>query len=161
MICWLNAYAAGSACEPAQQVGYSLRSRSWVWKDYGLLCWCHDLDYCDYSCNACGKVCPVGAIPPLELEEKRLQTIGAAYIDEKRCIAWADRIECIVCEEMCPLPEKAITLEIAESTGSEGELLTVPLPRVNRDLCIGCGICEYKCPVNGEAAIRVYTPQNL
>jgi polyferredoxin len=119
------------------------------------------LGYCDYSCNACGKVCPVDAIPPLELDVKRLQTIGAAYIDEQRCIAWADRRECIVCEEMCPLPEKAITLETAGSTGGEGEALGVPLPRVNRDLCIGCGICEYKCPVNGEAAIRVYTPQNL
>jgi NAD-dependent dihydropyrimidine dehydrogenase PreA subunit len=31
-------------------------------------------------------------------------------------------------------------------------------PVVDRTLCIGCGICEYKCPVNGEAAIRVYAP---
>jgi ferredoxin len=31
-------------------------------------------------------------------------------------------------------------------------------PRVVRERCIGCGICEYKCPVNGEAAIRVYVP---
>jgi ferredoxin len=119
------------------------------------------LGYCDFSCNACGKVCPVEAIPPLELDEKRLETIGTAYIDEKRCIAWADRTECIVCEEMCPLPEKAITLETAEGIGSDGESLAVPLPRVNRDLCIGCGICEYKCPVNGEAAIRVYTPLEI
>jgi NAD-dependent dihydropyrimidine dehydrogenase PreA subunit len=26
-----------------------------------------------------------------------------------------------------------------------------------RDLCIGCGICEYRCPVASEAAIRVYS----
>jgi polyferredoxin len=119
------------------------------------------LGYCDFSCNACGNVCPVEAIPSLELDEKRLQTIGTAYIDENRCLAWADHTECIVCEEMCPLPEKAITLETAEGIGSEGESLSAPLPRVNRDLCIGCGICEYKCPVNGEAAIRVYTPLEL
>ncbi len=31
-------------------------------------------------------------------------------------------------------------------------------PVVDRTLCIGCGTCEYKCPVNGEAAIRVYAP---
>jgi NAD-dependent dihydropyrimidine dehydrogenase PreA subunit len=28
-----------------------------------------------------------------------------------------------------------------------------------RERCIGCGICEYKCPVNGEAAIRVFVPE--
>ena len=28
----------------------------------------------------------------------------------------------------------------------------------DRERCIGCGICEYKCPVNGEAAIRIYVP---
>jgi ferredoxin len=117
------------------------------------------LGYCDYSCNACGLVCPAEAIPSLNLEEKRQQVIGSAYIDENRCIAWADHIECVVCEEMCPLPEKAITLEEVEVNSSYGEKTTIPLPRVNRDICIGCGICEYKCPINGEAAIRVYTPR--
>ena len=39
-----------------------------------------------------------------------------------------------------------------------GETVTVRQPLVLRDLCIGCGICEYQCPLNGEAAIRVYVP---
>jgi polyferredoxin len=119
------------------------------------------LGYCDYSCNACGQVCPVDAIPPLGLDEKRQQIIGSAYIDQNRCIAWADRIECVVCEEMCPLPEKAITLDDVDATSSDGVTEIIPLPKVNRDLCIGCGICEYKCPVQGEAAIRVYTPRGI
>ena len=115
------------------------------------------LGYCDYSCNACGQVCPVQAIPPLPLEAKRQQIIGVAYIDQNRCIAWADRTDCIVCEEMCPVPEKAITLEPATVPGANGAEFQVKLPRVDRARCIGCGICEYKCPVAGEAAIRVYT----
>lgn len=114
--------------------------------------------YCDYSCNACGQVCPVQAIPPLDLATKRQQVIGKAYIDEGRCIAWADGTDCIVCEEMCPLGEKAIVLEEAEVITGDNERVTVQQPRVIRDRCIGCGICEYKCPVNGEAAIRVYVP---
>ncbi len=116
------------------------------------------LGYCDYSCNACGQVCPVQAIPALNLEQKRQRIIGKAYLDQNRCIAWADHKDCIVCEEMCPLPEKAVYLEEAEVKDSQGATRTIQLPSVDRELCIGCGICEYKCPVNGEAAIRVYVP---
>jgi len=118
------------------------------------------LGYCDYSCHACGQVCPVQAIPPLDLAEKRQQVIGLAYIDRDRCIPWADDRDCIVCEEMCPVPEKAIRLEEVEARNAQGELVTVQRPHVVRDLCIGCGICEYKCPLNGEAAIRVYVPND-
>ncbi len=116
------------------------------------------LGYCDYSCHACGQVCPVQAIPALSLEEKRQQVIGQAYIDEQRCLAWADLTPCIVCEEMCPVPDKAIKLETVEAVTPDGQVVTVQRPLVVRERCIGCGICEYKCPVNGEAAIRVYVP---
>jgi polyferredoxin len=117
------------------------------------------LGYCDYSCNACGQVCPVQAIPPLDLAQKREQVIGLAYINENRCIPWSDHQPCLVCEEMCPLPQKAIQLESAEVWGPDGETVNVQLPHVLREICIGCGICEYKCPVSGEAAIRVYMPK--
>ncbi|HMD89092.1 MAG TPA: 4Fe-4S binding protein [Anaerolineaceae bacterium] len=115
------------------------------------------LGYCDYACNSCGQACPVQAIPPLSLVEKRLQVIGKAYIDKNRCIAWADNRNCIVCEEMCPLPDKAIKLSQEQVTRPDGEIVQIKLPQVNRDTCIGCGICEYKCPVSGAAAIQIYT----
>lgn len=115
------------------------------------------LGYCQFSCNACGQICPVGAIPALNLEEKQNTVVGKAYIDHDRCIAWSDHQTCIVCEEMCPLPQKAITLESGEFISPEGSPIIISLPVVNRETCIGCGICENKCPVAGEAAIRVYT----
>jgi polyferredoxin len=112
--------------------------------------------YCDYSCNACGQACPVQAIPPLSLEEKRLTVIGKAYIDQNRCIAWSDHMDCIVCEEMCPVSNKAVKLIPTDFTLEDGSLVTIKLPEVHRERCIGCGICEFKCPVVGESAIRVY-----
>ncbi|MBI5877531.1 MAG: 4Fe-4S binding protein [Chloroflexi bacterium] len=111
--------------------------------------------YCDYSCNACGQVCPTGAIPPLALEVKRTQVIGRAEIDRERCLPWAKNSPCIVCEEMCPLAPKAVELETVTVTDAAGLRIELQRPSVIRDKCIGCGICETKCPVDGTAAIRV------
>jgi len=91
------------------------------------------------------------------LEEKRVQVLGYAVIDQNRCIPWSQRAPCIVCEEMCPVPEKAITLETLPVSGGASETGDLKAPRVMVDQCIGCGICEYRCPVAGEAAIRVYS----
>src|SRR5450759_3101403 len=99
------------------------------------------LGYCDYSCNACGQVCPVQAITALSLNEKRLQVIGKAQIDKNRCIAWAERRACIICEEMCPLPEKAIVLDKSASNFVASDPPDLRLPFVVVDKCIGCGIC--------------------
>jgi len=114
------------------------------------------LGYCDYGCNACGQVCLSGAIPPLDLDRKRQAVMGEAVVDRNRCLPWAHGIPCIVCEEMCPVPEKAVRLEEVTVADDRGESVIVQRPYVLQDLCIGCGICEYQCPVEGEAAIRVY-----
>ncbi len=116
------------------------------------------IGYCDYSCTACGEICPTQAIPALTLADKRRQVIGKAYIDQDRCLVWSDRQPCIVCQEMCPLPDKAIRLEVQEVWNPERGTVRLQFPRVVRDLCVGCGLCEYRCPVSGEAAIRVYVP---
>ena len=115
------------------------------------------IGYCDYACNACGQVCPTQAIPFLGLDDKQRQVIGKAYIDQNRCLAWSDHLLCLVCQEVCPLPQKAIQLEQQQVWTLDGGV-TVPLPHVLRDRCIGCGLCEYRCPVSGEAAIRVHVP---
>jgi ferredoxin len=112
--------------------------------------------YCDFGCNACGQVCPSGAIPDLSLETKRQAVIYKASVNRDRCLPWASATPCIVCEEMCPLPEKAIQLEEVDILAADGGQLTLQRPSVDRELCIGCGICEHACPLEGEAAIRVY-----
>jgi polyferredoxin len=113
------------------------------------------LGYCDYVCNRCGQVCPTGAIPNLTLPEKQQQVIGKAEIDQEDCIPWAENVNCIVCYEMCPLAEKAIELDDVTVTNGEGLVTVVRRPRVIRDRCIGCGLCEHQCPVSEDAAIQV------
>jgi MauM/NapG family ferredoxin protein len=118
------------------------------------------LGQCDYGCHACGQVCPSGAIRPLSLPLKQATVIGRAYIDANRCLPWADNIPCAVCEEMCPVPDKAIILRTDEGAPlvqDEGAILA-PRPYVLSSRCIGCGLCEKRCPLNGESAIRVYSP---
>ncbi|GAB4485072.1 MAG: 4Fe-4S binding protein [Thermodesulfovibrionales bacterium] len=113
------------------------------------------MGYCEYRCTLCGQVCPTGAIRRLPLEEKTKVKIGLAMLDKGRCLPWAHATPCIVCEEVCPTPKKAIWLEDARVTGRNGKQVTVKQPRVDLELCIGCGICEEKCPVGGRAAIYV------
>ena len=111
--------------------------------------------FCQYTCNACGKTCPTGAIPALQLSVKQNTTIGLAVIDRNRCLPWAENTPCIVCEEMCPVPRKAIVLDRVTAADKNGNKVELLRPLVVKGRCIGCGLCEYKCPVEGDAAIRV------
>jgi len=113
------------------------------------------IGYCEYSCNLCGQVCPTGAIEPLTVEAKQKVKIGLAAFDITRCIPYAYGRDCMVCEEHCPAPEKAIySLEVVIQDRN-GQPKTVKQPHVDPDLCIGCGVCEYKCPYQDQPAIRV------
>jgi MauM/NapG family ferredoxin protein len=114
------------------------------------------LGYCDYSCTACGHVCPSGAIPKLDLEDKRTRVLGVAVIDKDRCLPWASDTPCIVCQEMCPIADKAILLSGRHLiTRPDGTQDYMARPTVVAKRCIGCGICEYKCPLEGASAIVV------
>jgi polyferredoxin len=113
------------------------------------------LGYCEYNCNLCGQVCPTDAIQNLSLERKQKLRMGTAYFDKSRCIPWYCQEDCLVCEEHCPLPDKAIKFDVREARGPDGTMRTVKFPYVVEDLCIGCGICETKCPVTGSAGIFV------
>jgi ferredoxin len=64
--------------------------------------------YCEWTCADCGKVCPTQSIRELDLAEKQRTVIGLAVIDRNLCLPWAKGEECLVCEELCPTPRKAI-----------------------------------------------------
>ncbi|MBI2472642.1 MAG: 4Fe-4S dicluster domain-containing protein [Planctomycetes bacterium] len=121
------------------------------------------IGYCDYGCVLCTRVCPSGAIRRLPLEEKREISLGKARIDHNRCIPWAgyarlpelekewQDFNCGVCEEVCPVPTKAIHFNTyVDAQGRE-----IRRPFVREDVCVGCGFCEKVCPVLGTSAIVV------
>ncbi|MGQ9922110.1 MAG: 4Fe-4S binding protein, partial [Desulfobacca sp.] len=113
------------------------------------------LGYCEYNCTLCSQVCPTGAIPALPLAVKQASPLGTAFINRSRCIPYTEGRDCLVCEEHCPTAPKAISFSTGDVADMHGKNVLVKLPLVNPDQCIGCGICENKCPVGGEAAIRV------
>ena len=87
---------------------------------------------------------PTGAHSLFEFEEKKYAKIGSAYIDRSRCIAWEEDRKCLICDEICPY-DAIVMRGVMGNTNS--------VPYVNESRCNGCGYCEQKCPVLGNAAI--------
>jgi polyferredoxin len=107
---------------------------------------------CDYYCQMCQLVCPNYAIPLQTLQEKQTTKMGLAHIHRRLCVVYANDTNCLVCEEVCPVPEKAI--KIREGTKIvNGEEITLRYPYMDLDLCIGCGICQVLCPASPKAIV--------
>jgi len=113
------------------------------------------IGYCEYNCTLCGQVCPTGAIRRLPLQEKRKVKLGLAYVDRSRCLPWAGQSDCIVCEEHCPTWNKAIILKEETALTPRGDWRMFKKPYIDEELCVGCGICETKCPLTDRAAVLV------
>lgn len=122
-----------------------------IWSPFLVM----EVGYCEYNCTLCCQVCPTGAIEELTVEEKQQVHIGTAYIDRSRCLPFVFDTPCIVCEEHCPTPKKAIWFEDVTVRDRDGNEKLLKQPHVDPELCIGCGICVVKCPINDPAAIRV------
>lgn len=100
---------------------------------------------CEFDCVRCSNICPNGALEPLKVERKRRLQIGSAEYFRKRCVVVTDRTFCGACAEHCP------TGAVHMVDWEEG----LTIPKVEPELCIGCGACEYICPVRPDKAIIV------
>lgn len=107
----------------------------------------YEFGFCRPECTKCSEVCPSGAIKPITREEKPDIQIGLAVVDRDRCVKLPIGDSCGNCARHCPAG--AITMEEDEKNGG------ILIPVVHEDLCIGCGACEYLCPVRPLSAIHV------
>jgi len=120
------------------------------------------MGYCEFNCTLCGQACPTGAIRRLPVAEKRKFVMGQAVFDKNICLPYAKGESCITCEEHCPLPEKAIQFtEVKTIKKATGEKVVVKQPFTVMKLCIGCGICVNKCPVEGARGVNVVRTETV
>ncbi|MBE9568433.1 MAG: ferredoxin-type protein NapG [Proteobacteria bacterium] len=99
----------------------------------------------------CVKACPTGALDH-SLEDIDDARMGlAVLIDEENCLNFQG-LRCDVCYRVCPVIDKAITLEMRHNVRSGKHALFIPT--VHSDHCTGCGKCERSCVLE-TTAIRV------
>lgn len=93
----------------------------------------------------CSDVCPTDALIQVTPENAGM---GMAVLDTKKCLDYQAEsfIMCWTCYEKCPLKGLAIILE-------HGYISTI-----TKD-CVGCGVCEYVCPVKAISTFPAHLPQ--
>lgn len=101
--------------------------------------------FCNFDCTVCTDVCPNGALLPLTKEEKHKLQMGKVVFVRENCIVNTDETSCGACSEHCPT--QAVSM-IPYKNG-------LTIPSVNPDICVGCGGCEYVCPVRPFRAIYI------
>jgi ferredoxin len=105
----------------------------------------YSVEYCNFECTRCGEVCPSGAILPLTVEDKKLEQTGQVIFIKEKCIVYTDNTSCGSCSEHCPTQAVRMVAYKDELT----------IPETQTDICIGCGACEFACPVKPNTAIFI------
>ncbi|MBN2613370.1 MAG: 4Fe-4S binding protein [Bacteroidales bacterium] len=102
-------------------------------------------NYCNFECTKCGEACPTGAILPLTQEAKKITQTGRVIFVIENCVVYTDNTACGSCSEHCP------TQAVRMVPYKDG----LTIPETHPSTCIGCGACEYACPVRPYRAIYV------
>jgi ferredoxin-type protein NapG len=86
----------------------------------------------------CMHVCPTGALTPIPLADIDM---GTAVWNEPICLR-SQGEDCTICIDTCPVGSVAI--ELCEQK-----------VRVHVDGCVGCGVCQSRCPTEPRSIIVV------
>ena len=111
----------------------------------------------DIPCEMCEDIpcvvaCPTGALDRSVTDIGKAKMGLAVLIDQENCLNFLG-LRCDVCYRVCPVIDKAITLEVQHNTRTAKH--TMFLPTVHSEHCTGCGKCEASCVLE-VAAIKVY-----
>ena len=107
---------------------------------------------CESSCNACGQVCPTGAIRELPLAEKKVVRMGLAIVNQETCLPFAGKEDCDLCVVECnaagyhAIEYQQVHTEV-DDDGNPLEDSGFLAPVVLADKCVGCGLCQTRCNV--------------
>ncbi|MDL2316196.1 4Fe-4S dicluster domain-containing protein [Desulfovibrio sp. OttesenSCG-928-A18] len=87
-----------------------------------------------FLCMKCSAICPTGALRDVRMENAGM---GMAFLNLKKCVDYQDGsgVMCWTCHDKCPLRGNAITLQYGY------------IPVIHAS-CVGCGVCEYVCPIH-------------
>ncbi len=100
----------------------------------------------------CVKACPTGALEHGLTDINQARMGLAVLVDHETCLNFLG-LRCDVCYRVCPVIDKAITLEVLPNSRTGRHSMF--LPTVHSEHCTGCGKCEQSCVLE-EAAIKVY-----
>lgn len=103
----------------------------------------------------CVKACPTGALDHALVEINKAK-MGAAVITSRETCLNLQGLRCDICYRVCPVIDKAITLETTHNGRTQRHAVFEPV--VHAEYCTGCGKCEKSCPL-GDAAIKVLPPK--
>ncbi|MBF0453340.1 MAG: ferredoxin-type protein NapG [Magnetococcales bacterium] len=99
----------------------------------------------------CVVACPTGALDKGLKNIEKAQMGLAVLADQETCLNFLG-LRCEVCYRVCPVMDKAITLERLQNKRTGRHAMFIPV--VHSDHCTGCGKCERACVLT-EAAINI------
>lgn len=101
----------------------------------------------------CAEVCPTGAL--VQPTEDKQAGMGVAVINKDTCLSYKG-MRCEVCYRACPLIDEAITINYQALEGDDIHAMFAP--HIDTEKCVGCGLCEQRCPVSDPAPAIIVVP---